>query len=107
MKSQLQIEIPRGAVADFCRRWQVTEFSLFGSVLRDDFRPDSDIDALVKFEPGTRHSVFDLMRMKKELAETFGRKVDLVDRGVVEASPNYIRRRHILESAEVVWSYPV
>jgi uncharacterized protein len=102
MSTQLRIEIPRKAVADFCRRWRVTEMSLFGSVLRDDFRPDSDIDVLVRFAPDARHSVFDLMRMEKELAELFGRKVDLVDRGVVEASPNYIRRRHILESAEVI-----
>ena len=104
MRSQLQIQIPMSAIADFCWRWQVTEFSLFGSVLRDDFRPDSDVDVLVRFAPEARHSVFDLMRMEKELTETFGRKVDLVDRGVVEASPNYIRRRHILESAEVVYA---
>lgn len=104
MSTQLRIEIPRKAVADFCRRWRVTEMSLFGSVLRDDFRPDSDIDVLVRFAPEVRHSVFDLIRMEKESAELFGRKVDLVDRGVVEASPNYIRRRHILESAEVVYA---
>jgi predicted nucleotidyltransferase len=104
MNSQLQFVIPKSAVADFCRRWQVTEFCLFGSVLRDDFRPDSDIDVLVTFAPEARHSVFDLMRMEKELAEMFGRKVDLVDRRVLEASPNYIRRRHILDSAEVVYA---
>jgi hypothetical protein len=102
MSSQLQIEIPRLAIADFCRRWQVTEFCLFGSVLRADFGPDSDIDVLVRFAPEARHSVFDLMRMVRELAELFGRKVDLVDRLVLEQSPNYIRRRQILESAEVI-----
>src|SRR5437868_389719 len=104
MSSQLQIMIPRAAVADFCRRWRVTEFCLFGSVLRDDFRPDSDIDVLLTFAPDSWHSVFDLMRMEKELAELFGRRVDLVDRGVLEASPNYIRRRQILESAEPVYA---
>jgi predicted nucleotidyltransferase len=104
MSTQLQIEVPRGAVADFCRRWQVTELCLFGSVLREDFRPDSDIDVLVTFAPEAGHSVFDLSRMQKELTAVFGRKVDLVDRRVLEASPNYIRRRHILDSAEVVYA---
>ncbi len=104
MSAQPRVEIPRKAVADFCRRWRVTELSLFGSVLRDDFRPDSDIDVLVRFAPDARLSIFDLTRMEKELGEAFGRKVDLVDRDVLEASPNYIRRRHILESAEVVYA---
>lgn len=104
MSSQVQIMIPRAAVADICRRWRVTALCLFGSVLRADFRPDSDIDVLVTFAPDSRHSVFDLMRMETELAELFGRKVDLVDRRVVEASPNYIRRRQILESAELVYA---
>lgn len=103
MSSQLQIEVPREAIAQFCRRWQVTELCLFGSVLREDFRPDSDIDLLVRFAPEARHGVFDLMRMEEELAGVFGRKVDLVDRGVLEQSPNYIRRRRILESAEPVY----
>jgi len=104
MSSQPHVEVPRDAIADFCRRWQVTEFCLFGSVLREDFRPDSDIDVLVRFAPQVRHSVFDLLRMEAELAKVFGRKVDLVDRRVVEQSPNYIRRRHILESAESIYA---
>jgi predicted nucleotidyltransferase len=104
MSHQLHIEVPRDAVADFCRHWQVLDFYLFGSVLRDDFRPDSDIDVLVRFAPQVRHSVFDLMRMEAELEELFGRKVDLVDRSVLEQSPNYIRRRHILESAERIYA---
>ncbi len=103
MSSQLQIELPREAIAEFCRRWQVVELCLFGSVLREDFRPDSDIDVLVTFAPQARHSIFDLLRMEDELARVFGRKVDLVDRRVLEQSPNYIRRRHILGSAEVVY----
>src|SRR5579885_2936367 len=98
MSSQLQIELPREAIAEFCRRWQVVELCLFGSVLREDFRPDSDIDVLVTFAPQARHSIFDLLRMEDELARVFGRKVDLVDRRVLEQSPNYIRRRHILGS---------
>ena len=104
MSRQPRVEVPREAIADFCRRWQVTELCLFGSVLRDDFHPDSDIDVLVRFAPQARHNAFDLMRMEAELAQVFGRKVDLVDRHVLEQSPNYIRRRHILESAETVYA---
>jgi predicted nucleotidyltransferase len=104
MSNQLHIEVPKDAIAGFCRRWQVSEYYLFGSVLRDDFRPDSDIDVLVRFAPQARHSVFDRMRMEAELAKLFGRKVDLVDRSVLEQSPNYIRRRHILESAERIYA---
>ena len=104
MNSQPRVDVPREVIADFCRRWQVREFCLFGSVLRDDFRPDSDVDVLVRFAPQARHNVFDLMRMEAELTRAFGRKVDLVDRDVLEQSPNYIRRRHILESAERVYA---
>jgi predicted nucleotidyltransferase len=104
MIGHARIDVPHARLADFCRRWHVVELSLFGSVLRDDFRPDSDVDALVTFTPEARHNLFDLMRMEKELAELFGRKVDLVDRRVLEQSPNYIRRRAILDSAEVVYA---
>jgi uncharacterized protein len=104
VSNQPRIDVPREAIPEFCRRWQVREFCLFGSVLRDDFRPDSDIDVLVQFAPQARHNVFDLMRMEAELTQVFGRKVDLVDRNVLEQSPNYIRRRHILESAETVYA---
>ena len=104
MSRRPRIEVPREAIAEFCRRWQVAEFCLFGSVLREDFGPESDVDVLVRFAPQARHSVFDLMRMEAELTQVFGRKVDLVDRHVLEQSPNYIRRRHILESAETVYA---
>ena len=97
------VEVPHEAVAEFCRRWKITEFALFGSVLRDDFRPDSDIDVLVSFAPEARWSLFDLVHMQDELAEIFGRKVDLVERKGVEQSENYIRRRRILGSAEPVY----
>src|SRR5439155_16914597 len=67
-------------LAEFCRRWQVTRFELFGSVLRDDFRPDSDIDVLVDFAPDAGPSLMDLVDMQLELARIFGREVDLVER---------------------------
>ena len=71
-----RIDIPKGRIAEFCRRHQVRRLSLFGSVLRDDFGPDSDVDVLVEFEPGTRVGLR-FFRMEIELSEILGRKVDL------------------------------
>jgi predicted nucleotidyltransferase len=97
------IDIPKEEVAAFCRRWQIKELALFGSALRDDFRPDSDVDVLVQFDAEARHTLFDMVFMQEELQRIFGRKVDLVSRRGIETSRNYIRRRAILESAEVVY----
>ncbi len=97
-----QIQIDRHGVAEFCRRWKITDFALFGSALRDDFRPDSDVDVLVRYEPGSPRSLSDLVRREDELKAIFGREVDLVDRRAVESSENYIRRRHILSTAEAI-----
>ena len=98
-----RISIDRDAVTAFCRRHHIRRLALFGSVLRDDFRPDSDVDVLVAFAPGARRSILDLMQMKIELSELFDRKVDLLDKHAIEQSDNYIRRRNILESAEVIY----
>ena len=87
----------------FCRKWDVAELSLFGSVLRDDFRPDSDVDVLVSFAEGARRSLFDLVAMEEELRGILGRDVDLVERKAVERSENYLRRRRILRSAEPLY----
>lgn len=80
----------------YCRRWQVSELALFGSILRDDFGPDSDIDVLVSFLPDAGHGFGDLVDMEEELTTMFGRKVDLVERAAVEQSRNYLRRRAVL-----------
>lgn len=95
------ITIPREQIADFCHRWQITEFALFGSVLRDDFSPDSDIDVLVTFAPDARHSLFDLARMQDELGALLGREVDLVEKAGLR---NPFRRAAILKSLEVVYA---
>lgn len=95
--------VPRPSLARFCRRWRITELALFGSVLREDFRPDSDIDALVTFAPDAAWSGWDLVTIQEELAALFGRKVDLVERAAVERSENWIRRRHILANAEPLY----
>jgi len=96
-----RIPIPREQIAEFCRRWKITEFALFGSVLRDDFRPDSDVDVLVTFAPEAGHSLFDLVTMEDELVEIFGRKVDLVEK---EAVQNPFRRHHILRTQQLVYA---
>lgn len=91
------------AIGDFCRRWRIVEFAVFGSALREDFQPDSDIDVMVTFEPGARWSFRQWLEMMDELERLFGRRVDLVERRSVEASKNYIRRKHILTHLERVY----
>lgn len=98
-----RIDVPDEKIAAFCRRWQITELALFGSVLRDDFGADSDVDVLVSFGEGARHTLFDLDDMEHELKEIFGRKVDLVSRRGVEASRNYLRGNSILKSAQAIY----
>ena len=99
-----QIAIPQEEVTDFCRRWKIQEFSLFGSVLRDDFSPESDIDVLVTFKPGVKYGFADLADMESELQTIFGRKVDLGTRRSVESDPNYLRRKSILSSAKTIYA---
>jgi predicted nucleotidyltransferase len=98
-----KIDVDREKIADFCRRWAIVEFSLFGSVLRQDFRPDSDVDVLVAFAPDSHWGFDDLMEMEAELARLFGRRANLVERKAVERSRNYIRRKHILAGAEPIY----
>ena len=103
MSTKVQIDIPQEKIAEYCRKWKITELALFGSVLREDFRPDSDVDVLVTFMPETHHTLFDLVHAQNELEAILGRKVDLVERKAVEQSDNYIRRKHILSSVELVY----
>ena len=97
------VQVPRREIADFCERWQVAELALFGSALREDFGPDSDVDVLVSFDEDARRTLFDMSHMEEELEAMFGRRVDLVSRRGVEASRNHLRRKAILESAEVIY----
>jgi predicted nucleotidyltransferase len=98
-----RIIVDRDRIADFCRRWKIDNLSFFGSILRDDFDSDSDVDVLVSFAPDAQWGLFDMARMREELRGILGREVDLVSRRAVEASRNYIRRKAILSSAEVVY----
>lgn len=97
------LNISQSALAKFCERWRITELALFGSVLRDDFRPDSDVDVLVQFAPQAHWTLLDFVAMQDELSSVLGRKVDLVMRNAVEESMNTRRRQRILESAQVIY----
>lgn len=96
--------IPREAIAAFCRKWMVVRLEVFGSILREDFSPDSDIDFLVTFAPESHWSLFDLVTMETELSSIVGRKVDLISRRGFEHSQNQNRRDHILKSAETIYA---
>jgi predicted nucleotidyltransferase len=97
-------QIDQVRIGEFCKKWKVAEFAIFGSALRPDFGPDSDVDVLVTFKPDSKRSLFDLVQMEEELKGVFGREVDLVSRHGIEASRNYLRRKAILGSAKVLYA---
>lgn len=100
----LPIVWPTDEINAFCDRWLVSELSLFGSVLRDDFRADSDIDILIAFVPEADWSLFNHVAMQQELAALLQRKVDLISKRAIERSHNPIRRKNILSTAQVIYS---
>jgi predicted nucleotidyltransferase len=102
--ASLRTLVPRKKIAVFCKRWKVVEFALFGSVVREDFSAQSDIDALVSFAPHSNWSLFDHVQMKQELQEIFRREVDLVTRRALEQSHNTLLRSEILGSAKIFYT---
>ena len=96
------LDIDEAALRAFCEKWGVAELAVFGSVLRDDFGPESDVDFLVTYR-GQSPSYFDWLDMRKELSNLIGRPVDLAQRSEVERDPNWIRRGHILKSARPIY----
>jgi predicted nucleotidyltransferase len=98
---KIAIPLEKEKIKDFCRRWKISEFSLFGSVLREDFRPDSDVDVLVTFAPGSRITFSNRVDMLDELAAIFGREVDLVEKDLIR---NPFRRHEILKTKEVIYA---
>jgi uncharacterized protein len=100
MQRKNKFRVPRKRIAEFCKRWSINEFALFGSVLRDDFRPDSDVDVLVSIDPKAHIGLFEIIDMKLELQDMFKRPVDLVEK---EGLRNPYRRREILRTAQVVY----
>lgn len=98
---RIRLGVEPELIAEFCRKWQIKELALFGSVLRDDFRPDSDVDLLVVFEASARWDLWDLLHMKDELEAMFDRKVDLVEKRAVK---NPFRRHEILTTRRVLYA---
>ena len=96
-----QLKLDREVLEAFCRRWRIRELSLFGSALRDDFGPESDLDFLVSFEPDATWDLFDIVDMKDELEARFGRSVDIVEK---EALRNPWRKYEILRTREVIYA---
>lgn len=94
------VSIDQAKLEAFCRRWEVVELALFGSVLRDDFRPDSDVDVLVEWKPGTPVGFLTLSEMADELSAILGRPVDLVPKSGLKP----LIRQVVLDSAEVVYA---
>ncbi len=104
ISTQLAIDLPMSALEEFCQRWQIQELAVFGSVLRSDFSADSDVDFLAIFAPYSSWSLLDRVRMEYDLEDILKRKVDLLDQEEVESSPNWIRRRDILNSARIIYA---
>lgn len=100
----LSLDISSADLRAFCARWGVRELALFGSAVRPDFHPHSDVDILVTFDEEATPSLFDLVAMEGELEVLFGREVDLVEREAVEQSDNWIRRERILGSAKPIYT---
>jgi uncharacterized protein len=101
MQRKKKFRIPRKKIAEFCKRWGITEFALFGSALRADFRPDSDVDVLVSIDPRAHIGLFEIAEMIIELEDMFKRHVDLVEK---EGLRNPYRRSEILNTARVVYA---
>lgn len=100
-EANLAIELPRDEIARFCARFGVAQFALFGSVLRDDFGPASDIDVLLTFKPGHGFTFENTPDIDDELRRIFGRQVDVVE---ADSIRNPLRRRAILDSRRVVYA---
>ena|SRR5215207_8277419 len=96
-----KFRVPRKKIAEFCKRWSIIEFCMFGSVLRDDFRPDSDIDVLVSIDPKAHIGLWEIAQMQIELEKMFKHSVDLVEK---EGLRNPYRRSEILRTARVVYA---
>ena len=99
------LDLPQEKIAAFCQRWNITELALFGSVLRNDFGPDSDVDVLATFAPDSRRTLLDEAKMEIEFELILGRKVDLLSRSAVEHSRNWLRRDEILSTAEAIYAH--
>ena len=100
----LRVALPLERIAEFCRRWAIRRLEVFGSALRDDFRPDSDVDLVATYAPEAHWSLLDRVRMKQELEGMLGREVDLLNRRALEKSSKNGRTAAILAQAELLYA---
>ena len=98
------LEVSPEQIAAFCQKWGIVELSVFGSVLRDDFTSESDVDVLVVIKPDVDVDLYYLIDAQEELSKLLKRKVDFIPKAQVQRSPNYIRRKLILNSAQVIYA---
>ena len=98
-----RIGISDQMLTEFCHKWKIVRLELFGSALRDDFRPDSDIDLLVTFAPDAPWSLLDIVHLEEELSGLLGRKAEIAERPAVEQSSNPLHRKNILGSAQLLY----
>lgn len=98
------INISEDQIREICKRFFITELSLFGSALREDFNDNSDIDLLIEFMPGSRISLFDIIDLQDEFKKLFGRNVDIVSKNAIRNSRNYIKKRLILDNHKVIYA---
>lgn len=105
MKQQLydRLQLSPAQIETICQQWHITELALFGSVLRDDFHPESDVDVLVTFAPDAVVSLLDLVELQHQLVTLIGRAVDVIETQTIEQSPNWLRRNEILKTASVIY----
>ena len=99
-----RLGVSQKAISEFCQRWHIIEFAVFGSVLRSDFRPESDIDVLVTFAPKAKRGLTETLQMQDELTAMFHREVDFIVKTALEKSQNWLRRQTILDSAQVIYA---
>jgi predicted nucleotidyltransferase len=97
--------VPDSEIARFCQRWHIRELALFGSALRSDFSPASDVDVLVTFSPEAEWGLLDHVQMQQELQILFHRKVDLISRRALERSRNWLLRQEILSTAKMLFPW--
>jgi hypothetical protein len=100
---QQRLNLKTTEIKQICQQWQITELALFGSVLREDFRSDSDIDVLVSFAENAKITFFDLDAIENQLSQLFNRPVDLVTKKAIQKSHNWIRRKNILNDSQVIY----
>jgi hypothetical protein len=90
-------------IETLCQQWGIHQLALFGSILREDFGTDSDVDLLVDFSPGKKISLLDLLELEYQFSEILERPIDLVEKQAIIQSPNWIRRQEVLNTAQIIY----